>query len=196
MSARSRAQWDQYYRQVAHLPPPTPDPILFAFTPPAPRGEERRALDLACGLGQNGLWLARQGYAVDLLDISREALRQAQAQAIQVAARTVNFRQADLDQVALQTEAYDLVCVFRFLNRDLIPHLRAAVCAGGRVIYGSYNLGYLEQAPYVQADELLQPGELMDYFSGWRVLKHEETGDFSQIVAVCPDEDAATGEHT
>lgn len=186
MTALTRTQWDRYYRQIASYPPPAPDPILFAFTPPASGHREPRALDLACGLGQNGLWLGQQGYAVDLLDISREALRQAQTQAAEAGVRTLNFLQADLDQVALQTEAYDLVCVFRFLNRALMPHIRAAVCPGGRVIYGSYHLGYLEQAPYIQADELLQPGELLTYFSDWRVLKYEETEHFSQIVALCP----------
>jgi 2-polyprenyl-3-methyl-5-hydroxy-6-metoxy-1,4-benzoquinol methylase len=186
MSAQIRIHWDQYYHAIAGEAYPPADPVLFAATPPPRRGEEPRALDLACGLGQNGLWLAEQGYSVDLLDISREALRQAQAQAAARGIRSVNFRQVDLDEIALQSEAYDLICVFRFLHRDLFPTIRAAVKPGGRVVYGSYTLLYHEHAPYIDPRELLQPGELAGYFADWHLLRHEANGDFAQVVAQRP----------
>ena len=83
MTVQDRVRWDRYY-QFLDEQYPAPDPILFQFTPSVlemGRKREFRALDLAAGVGQNGLWLATQGYTTDLLDISREALRRAQEQA-------------------------------------------------------------------------------------------------------------------
>src|SRR5690606_21845859 len=62
MAEGDRSRWDGIYRQRNHLPYPDPDPLLFEYTPPLTTSYEKRALDLAGGLGQNGLWLAQQGY--------------------------------------------------------------------------------------------------------------------------------------
>jgi 2-polyprenyl-3-methyl-5-hydroxy-6-metoxy-1,4-benzoquinol methylase len=189
MTVRDRMRWDTYYHKVPEEQYPSPDPILFQFTPPVVSGSEReyRALDLAAGLGQNGLWLAAQGYSTDLLDISREALRRAQEQAARASVRNINFLQVDLDEVALQSEAYDLVCVFRYLKRDLFPRIRACVRSGGRVIYQTFNTHYLERVPDFNPDFLLQPGELAGYFSDWRVLWDNEQDHISQVVAIKSD---------
>jgi tellurite methyltransferase len=188
MSARDRLHWDERYRQYPDDHYPDPDPLLFEFTPFVPRdGRERRALDLACGLGQNGLWLSEQGYSTDLLDISREALRRAQEQAAARKLKNLNFLQVDLEEAALQNEAYDVVCVFRFLIRALFPRIKLAVRPGGRVIYQTFNLNYLNHKPIFNPDYLLQPGELLRAFEDWRVLHSQELDHISQIVAVRPE---------
>ncbi|HRF99048.1 MAG TPA: class I SAM-dependent methyltransferase, partial [Aggregatilineales bacterium] len=77
MSAQERAKWDaQYHQKTGDYP--APDPLLLMYTPPLIPKQKGRALDVACGVGQNGLWLAEQGYTVDMMDISRVALRRAQ----------------------------------------------------------------------------------------------------------------------
>ena len=74
MTAQDRTRWDQVYREQTDAFPP-PDPLLFEFTPPLlDATTEQRALDVAAGVGQNGLWLAAQGYVVDMIDVSRVAL--------------------------------------------------------------------------------------------------------------------------
>lgn len=189
MTVRDRMRWDMYYHKLPDEQYPAPDPLLFQYTPPADTtgNHEYRALDLAAGLGQNGLWLATQGYTTDLLDISREALRRAQEHAARQHIRSLNFLQVDLDEVALKSEAYDLVCVFRYLKRDLFPRIRACVRSGGRVIYQTYNIHYLEQVPDFNREFLLEPGELESYFSDWRILWSNEQEHSSQIVAIKVD---------
>lgn len=190
MSVRDRLRWDTYYQKMPEGEYPHPDPVLFQFTPSVLNvtGErEFRALDLASGLGQNGLWLATQGYTTDLLDISREALKRAQEQAALKQIRNLNFLQVDLDEVALQSEAYDLVCVFRYLKRDLFPRIRACVRPNGRVIYQTFNVNYLRRVPDFNPEFLLQPGELAGYFEDWRILLNNEVDHVSQIVALKPE---------
>ncbi|MBW4437646.1 MAG: class I SAM-dependent methyltransferase [Pleurocapsa minor GSE-CHR-MK-17-07R] len=188
MSVQDRKRWDERYKAAARVALPAPDPLLFQFTPPVTsmRGEQR-ALDLACGIGQNGLWLAGQGYSVDLLDISREALRRAQSEAHALGLRRVNFLQVDLDEAALATEAYDLVCVFRYFQRDLLPRIRECVSPGGRVIYQTYTVAALRELPELNPRYLAEQGELAGAFADWDILRSDESELFDQVVALKPD---------
>jgi SAM-dependent methyltransferase len=186
MAARDRLRWDAVYRERTPDEYPAPDPLLFQFTPPLRAGETATALDLAAGLGQNGLWLAEQGYVVDLIDVSRVALLQAQAEAARRHLHRANFLPRDLDGAKFEREAYDVVCVFRFLSRDLIRQIRAAVRPGGRVIYQTFNTRQLDRKPGTNPDYLLGIGELAGFFGDWKVLHISEIGHISQIVAIKP----------
>jgi 2-polyprenyl-3-methyl-5-hydroxy-6-metoxy-1,4-benzoquinol methylase len=184
MSASDRSKWDAIYAESEGEPLPEPDPLLFMATPP---GEPTlRALDLAGGWGQNALWLAEQGYTVDLMDVSRVALLRAQQEMAARHLRTINIFQADVDHITLQPETYHLVCVFRFLDAALMPQIRAAVRPGGRVIYETFNTHYLKSHPDFNPNYLLEPGELLGFFGDWRVLHHAELSTASQVVAIKP----------
>jgi SAM-dependent methyltransferase len=185
MSAQDRVRWDTIYRDQQHLPYPSPDPLLLESVPPVVG--EQRALDVACGLGQNGLWLAGQGYTVDLMDVSRVALARARAEMAIRNLRSVNLLQTDLDDLELDDEIYDLICVFRYLKRDFFGQIRGAMRPGGRVIYETFNLRYLEVVPGFNAAFLLEPGELATVFSHWQIIRSSDEGHISQLVAIKPD---------
>lgn len=185
MAIADRTHWDTIYLRRAADEYPVPDPLLFQFTPPA--RPHATALDVACGVGQNGLWLAEQGYTVNLLDISRPALLRAQDEATERALRNVNFFQVDLDETTLERDSYDLVCVVRFLQRDLMRQIRAAIKPGGRILYETFNTRWLETNPNANRNYVLNPGELTGYFGDWRILHNREIGSTSQIVAIKPD---------
>jgi SAM-dependent methyltransferase len=187
MSAEDRVRWDKIYRQRQADPFPDPDPILYEYTPPAPEAVRSRALDLAAGLGQNGLWLAAQGYQVDLVEISRVALKRARAEMTMRNLRNLNLLQMDLDDLILDREVYDVACVFRYLKREVIPKLGDSVIPGGRVIYQTFNLRYLELVPEFNRAFLLDPGELRGFFPGWQIIHHSEDDHISQLVGRKPE---------
>src|SRR5690606_16374839 len=148
---------------------------------PAPEDDEApRALDLAAGLGQNGLWLAEQGYNTDLMDISRVGLQRARAEMSMRNIRNANLLQVDIDKLVLRRNGncelvheicpnyYQLIAVFRYLRRPLFPIFQEALVSGGRIIYETFNTTYLEQVPDFNPDFLLKVGELEDAFSSWR----------------------------
>jgi tellurite methyltransferase len=185
MSQTERAHWDSLYRRYADSAFPSPDPLLFDHTPP-PDTPNQRALDLAGGQGQNGLWLASQGYVVDVLDISRVALMTGRAEMTRRGLRTINFLQADLDTEELKLNKYHLVCVFRFLKRDFFPQLRASIRPEGRIIYETYNTGYLEDHPDANPEHLIRPRELASHFPDWTILYQSDTNQISRLVALKP----------
>lgn len=179
-------RWDAIYTQRNQVPFPDPDPFLFEYTPPPPTPNEQRALDLAGGLGQNGLWLAQQGYTVDVMDISRMALIRGRAEMIHRDLRNLNFLQVDLDTVDLKLNRYFLVCVFRYLKRDLFPQIRACIRPGGRILYETFNQRYLDLMPQFNPVFLLEPGELASYFADWKILHQSDSRHISRLVAIKP----------
>jgi tellurite methyltransferase len=189
ISSSDQERWDARWsaEAVAHVREPHPLLVRFISRQAMPGG---RALDVACGVGQNAIWLAQRGFTVDAVDISPVAL----AYGRQAAARagvTVNFCQADLDAWAPQTRVYDLVCGFRFLNRRLWPLLQAALRPGGWLLYQTYNLRKLTPGADFSAEYLLAVGELPRTFPGWETLEAGDDGgpshDQSWIVCRKPD---------
>lgn len=189
MSLEERAYWDHYYRNKrgSSKDYPAPDPILFEFVPPIFEQRPHRALEIACGYGQNALWIASQGYITDAIDISRVALAVAQVRASKLALKHVNLLPKDLDDATLEKNAYDVVCVFRFVKRGLIPDLRAAVRPGGRIIYMAHNTDMLQTDPTQDPEQLLRVGELVGYFADWKILNMLNINGVSQLVAVKPE---------
>ncbi|MCU0514125.1 MAG: methyltransferase domain-containing protein [Anaerolineae bacterium] len=186
MSIQDRVRWDGVFRRLVAQPYPAPDPLLLQFTPPAPAQGQPRALDLCGGQGQNGLWLAAQGYAVDIMDISRVALNRARAEMTIRNLRNVNLLQMDVDELRLEAAHYDVLGVFRYLKRGLFPLLKDSVRPGGRIVYETYNVRYLDVVPGFNRAFLLETGELPGIFAGWDILYEEETDHNSRLVAVRP----------
>jgi 2-polyprenyl-3-methyl-5-hydroxy-6-metoxy-1,4-benzoquinol methylase len=184
MSVTDQKRWDAIYQQRNQTPFPDPDPFLLECTPPATG--EQRVLDLAGGIGQNGLWLATQGYTVDVLDISRMALVRGRAEMTSRGLRDINFMHDDLDEVTLKLNKYAIVCVFRYLKRELFPQIRTSIQPGGRIVYETFNTNYLKLVPDFNTDFLLESGELATYFADWRILHNSEFNHISRLAAIKP----------
>lgn len=189
MSVEDRVRWDGIFKRIVTLAYPTPDPLLLQFTPPTQAEAHRRALDLCGGQGQNGLWLASQQYDTDIMDISRVALNRARAEMTMRNLRNVNLLPIDVDQLQLEPATYDVIVVFRYLKRILFPLIKLATRPGGRIIYETYNLRYLDLVPGFNREFLLKPDELPKFFDDWDILYSEELDHNSRIVAVKPEQE-------
>ncbi|MGJ3238069.1 MAG: class I SAM-dependent methyltransferase [Anaerolineae bacterium] len=198
MSAKDRIRWDDIYKKRTDSTYPKPDTLLMDYVPAVDRASDQRALDLAAGLGQNGLWLAEQGYIADVMDISRVGLQRARAEMTMRNLRNANLLQVDIDQLVLRRsgsceavneicpERYDVVAVFRYLRRPLFPILKEAIRSGGRIVYETFNQRYLQQVPDFNPDFLLADGELESAFINWRFVHYDESRHITQMVAVKP----------
>lgn len=156
-----------------HHPHSEPASLLLThahlFTAPAFSGT---VLDLACGDGHNGLFLAQKGLAVVLMDRSEDALQQAET-AAQEKKVIVDIRRVDLEKEGvnpLGREAYRGIIVFRYLHRPLIPCIKKALTGGGILIYETYTLEQRRFGKPRNPDFLLKPGELREWFEDWDLL--------------------------
>lgn len=145
-----------------------------------PEGSEGKVIDLACGDGHNGIFLAAKGCQVVLADRSEESLETARALASELGVQ-VQLWHVDLEEEGvnpLEGRLYDGVLVFRYLHRPLLPFIRDALRPGGILIYETYTREQAKFGKPRNPKHLLEPGELWSLFGDWEVLHHYE-GVFS-----------------
>jgi len=181
------ADWNERYRSGERTTK-EPSPLLIKAITDLKPG---RALDLACGVGRHAIYLAQHGWQVTAVDSSRvgiEILQQRAGSARAGSARIpaggsqasclhqIDAHIADLEKDEFQIEpaAYDLICDFYYLQRDLFPSIRPGVKPGGAFVAAIHlNDGNAEAKPHHPAF-LLEPGELKTLFSDWEITYYHE----------------------
>jgi tellurite methyltransferase len=153
-----------------------PNPLLMRFSSLLEdKNLEGPILDLACGNGENGLFLAGLNLPVILADRSPEALEVARRSAADRGLK-VRFWEVDLETGGnpLLEEYYGAILVFHYLHRPLIPSLRKGVRREGILIYETFTSEQPKYGHPHNPDYLLRPGELADWFRDWRVIHYFE----------------------
>jgi SAM-dependent methyltransferase len=132
-------------------------------------------LDLACGKGENGLFLAGLKLPVVLADQSSEALEVARRSAVERGLQA-RFWRVDLESGSnpLPKDHYRAILVFRYLHRPLIPHIREALGKGGILIYETFTREQPRYGHPHNPDYLLKPGELAGWFRDWHTIHYFE----------------------
>jgi SAM-dependent methyltransferase len=169
--------WDDLYGGSEQLFSGNANGVLVTEVSDLPPGQ---ALDVGCGEGGDALWLARRGWQVSALDISRVALHRAAAAGADVAGR-VAWTQGDLMSAPLPAGAFDLVSAQYFpLPHDpehtALRRLLAAVAPGGTLLVAGHDLADLppEHGHGFDPNEFYQPAEIAKLLDeSWTVLIDE-----------------------
>jgi len=159
--------WDEQYANAPNFDLDAA-PLLVEVADMLPPGD---ALDLACGLGRNALYLARLGWQVTAVDSSPAAigLLTGRAGGLAIHAQVADLAQ---HQFAIAAAAYDLICDFFYLQRDLFPFIRDGVRPGG-MFAGAIHLFDENRASAFA----MRPGELRSEFHGWKILFYSESAE-------------------
>ena len=166
----SAQEWDERYAGAEQIWSGEPNGALVAEASALAPG---RALDVGCGEGADALWLARRGWDVTALDVSRIALERAQ-QAADRAGVQVTWVHAGLLEAALPTGAYDLVsaqypALLRTPDRAAERTLLGAVAPGGTLLVVHHDVQDGQTHAFDPADYVLPAvvAELLD--EDWQV---------------------------
>lgn len=163
MSSRIE-EWDQRYRagqQVFETPAPLVVQFAGALAPGA-------ALDLASGPGRNAIYLAERGWIVTAVDGSSIAVELLRASNPSIDARVVDL---EAGEFAVPPSAFDLVLSCYYLQRSLIPPIKAALRPGGLLII----IVHLAGADQPQGTSTrAYPDELRTFFSDWAIQHYRE----------------------
>lgn len=137
-----------------------------------PRG---KALDVAMGEGRNAIFLAKQGFSVEGVDISAESVQRALAEARKESV-IIRAVVADLEgDYQIPRETFDLIICFNYLQRSLAASIRAGLKSGGFLVYETYIVDQAELFGRPRNPAfLLKHNELLEMFRGLRVVLYRE----------------------
>ncbi len=162
---KDRIKWNEKYRQKQY--PGEPSEILKEFFNLAPG---KKALDIGAGNGRNSLFLARQGFSVDAVDISEEGLglfADAHPHIHQIC--------ADLDTFDIPGNRYDLIVNVKFLNRRIFPYIKEGLRKGGILIFETFvETEKTDENDSICRDYLLKKNELLHAFLSLHIIFYKE----------------------
>ncbi|MEK7850473.1 MAG: class I SAM-dependent methyltransferase [Deltaproteobacteria bacterium] len=164
----SRFEWDTRYPTGDRVPERDPSRLLLDFSYMLPKG---RALDIACGEGRNAVYLARQGYQVDAIDISEVAIKNARMTAKGL---DINFIVADLENFSIPEDTYDLIINFYYLQRSLLPKIKKGLKKNGLVLFETYTIEHQAFGHPKNPEFLLKPNELLTLFNDLHIVYYRE----------------------
>ncbi|MEK6750482.1 MAG: class I SAM-dependent methyltransferase, partial [Pseudomonadota bacterium] len=159
---KSRLKWNNIYQQAA-VGQAEPCTLLRDFVHLLPRVGD--ALDIACGLGGNALFMAHQGLQVTALDISEIAVQRineyAHRRQLKIQAKT-----ADFCVDPLPATPFDVIVVSHYLERRLGPLIAAALRPGGLLFYQTFVRDTVDRHAPQNVQFRLAPNELLQMFGG------------------------------
>jgi tellurite methyltransferase len=128
------------------------------------------ALDAACGMGRNSLYLLKCGLRVISLDISDKALSYL-VQRLNSEGYEPYTAVYDLSNAWFPNDYFDVIINFRFLDRHTFPVYRRSMKPGGILLFETF-LKCGQGAPL--PDYYLDTGELLNEFKQFQVIHWEE----------------------
>jgi SAM-dependent methyltransferase len=178
-SEEDRGRWDALFNTRSYVFGKEPALFLKHNMRLLPLG---RALDIAMSEGRNAVYLAKKGYSVDGVDYSNIAIRKAKMLARENGV-TINCINADLNTYTIKPDHYEVIANINYLQRSLIPQIKRGLKKGGVVIFESWTVDQLKNAPDVSRDYLLDKGELKEFFKDFTILVYKETNDGKDALA-------------
>ena len=142
-------------------------------------------LDVAAGRGRHALLMASAGFEVRAIDRDPDALSFLRTTADRLSLRI------DTDVVDLETDpppalpvaTFDVVMVFNYLHRPLMPILLHALKPAGRLFYETFTTRQAERGHPRNPAFLLRDGELTDLVAPLTILRSREGEIDGRFVA-------------
>jgi tellurite methyltransferase len=166
------AKWDSRYL-AADDTAPQPAYVLQAFAHLLP--SSGTALDLACGLGGNALFLAERGLTVAAWDLSAVAIARL-SEAARQRGLAITAEVHDVVAAPPAAASFDVIVVSRFLERSLCPALIAALKPGGLLFYQTWLRERTSSQGPSNPHFLLDSNELLRLFAPLTLRAYREEG--------------------
>ncbi len=172
-----KQKWDRVYGQADYALYPAASVLTEnAFLLPS----QGRALDLACGMGANAVFLSGQGLAVTAIDISSVAIKKLERYSAEHKLQ-IKPQQIVIEPSVLSKCSFDVVVVSRFLDRSLSDAIIEALKPDGLLFYQTYTQLKVRSGGPVNPDFLLAENELLDLFSPLSLVYYRENGALGEL---------------
>ena len=138
------------------------------------------ALDLACGLADNAIYLEKCGLKVHAWDISTTAIDKVNAYSIKNNISIVT-EVRDIEKKPPVKNSFDVICVSYYLERSLVCDIIAALKPNGLLFYQTFINEKVSCVGPSNPQYRLQPNELLKLFSSLHILAYMEYGRVGDI---------------
>ncbi|MCG8489710.1 MAG: methyltransferase domain-containing protein [Chromatiales bacterium] len=172
-----RTKWDQRYADEEKVARPAEVLLNNAHLLP----EQGCALDLACGLGGNALFLADRGFMVEAWDLSAVAIQRLERSAGQRNLNNLHARVRDVESQPPHAEQFDVIVISYFLERALIPTLIQALRPGGLIFYQTFTRQAVSSEGPQNPAFRLADQELLQLFRDLKVRVYREEGRLGDL---------------
>lgn len=170
MAIEDKEKWNKKYKNTPKLLEDREASIKLKNIINKTKG--KKALDIACGGGKNSIYLAKNGFSIDAMDISDVALESIEKRAF----KNINTIQIDLEEkLNLKNEYYDLIVQTNFLDRSIIPALKNSLKKEGLIFIETYMHHEINEKQASNKSFLLKKDELKELFKeGFEILDYDE----------------------
>ncbi|MBO0962790.1 class I SAM-dependent methyltransferase [Neobacillus sp. MM2021_6] len=181
----SKTKWNRkYHERINVLKEPVPNPRLRNLSSYLMGGQ---ALDLACGLGGNSLFLAEMKYEVKAIDISEVAITYIKTLATN---NKLNIHPSvsDLtsgDKYHWGDTIFDLVIITYYLDRSLFPIVKTIIKELGYFFMETFYQSPQNDNQGVSNQYKLHSQELLTEFGDWTILFFEENKQEGRQTIFC-----------
>ncbi len=170
MALQDKIKWDKKYQET---------PTLLENRNPSnkltkivSKTKGNKALEIACGAGRNSIYLAKVGFNVEALDISKIALNTLKKQGY----TNIITKCIDLEDYHPTLDSYNLIIMTNYLDRNIIPHLANALTKDGILFIETYMDDKENEKRNSNPDFLLKPDELKTFFDeNYEILEYDES---------------------
>lgn len=177
-----KSAWDTFYKNKNNPFGKEPITFLKQHLKNIPKG---RALVPAMGEGRNAIYLAKNGFQVEGVDISEVAVQKALADA-KLLHVNIKASAEDLNDYHFQDNYYDLIVICQFYSAALVPQFKKSVKKGGYIMF--YNKLDVQDAATAgrttTPDEFtVKSGELKEILKDFQVKEYREFKDQGTRIA-------------
>ncbi len=173
-----KEKWNQIYRANNSEKPATSVLVEHAFLLP----DSGAALDIACGLGANACFLAKQGLATTAWDISEVAIAKLQQTALSKGL-SIKSEAHEITENSFNESSFDIIIISRFLDRSLSNGIISALKPGGMLFYQTFNREKIDTTGPNNPDFLLAKNELLTMFASLKLVFYQENGKIGDLSA-------------
>ncbi|WP_251555334.1 class I SAM-dependent methyltransferase [Neobacillus muris] len=181
----TKRKWNQKHKErVNHQEVPEPNARLKDLSAYLSGGT---AIDLACGLGGNSIFLARLNYQIQAVDISDVAIKYVKEQAdlLDLAINPQVFDLTEGDHLPLKASSFDLAVMTYYLDRSLFLPVKNSIKQNGYFFMETFFQSQQKEEQGVSNQYKLKPQELLSEFGDWKVLFYEENEQEGRQTIFC-----------